>query len=290
MRFFLLLCSSFIFLSSCTVKQIDPLSFKVLKDDLQQTEHPPTPDELVIQKNILMPVIVFKDQTVTETRMNDILSFIYNILEQQANFSVIPASQISQMLEKDENRGIQLSNVSAVIQLGQQQNATHISQMQITIQKSSVIKNVDHYEANIKMTVFTTNSREHVFSKDILYNTQDKRDSTSSFKEIVQTYFPLKGYILESRGNHQVAKVSLGRSLGITIGRELMVRERTKQTEIVNGESRTTISFTPIAVATVKVIKVMENDCWVAIDKDDQKKIKKGQVIFTSPQESNPFL
>lgn len=290
MGFFLLLCCSFILFSACTVKQIDPMSFKVQKEDLQQAEHPPTHDELSIQQNILLPIIVYQDPTVTETRGKEILSFIHGMLEKQGNFSIIPSFQIDQMLEKDENRGIQLSNVSAMIQLGQQQNATHISQLQITIQKSSVVKNIDHYEANIKLTVFTTNSREHVFSKDILFNTQNKKDSKSALKELVQTYFPLKGYILETRGNHQVAKISLGRSLGIEIGRKLDVRERLKQTEIVNGESRTTVSFSPNAIATVKVIRIMENDCWVTIDKDDQKKIKKGQVIFTTPETSNPFL
>ncbi len=72
-------------------------------------------------------------------------------------------------------------------------------------------------------------------------------------------------------------------------GREFMIRERIVKNEIVMGMSRKNVSFSPLALAIVKVINVMEDESWISINERDRVKVKKGQVLFSQPEKSNIF-
>ncbi|NQU63444.1 MAG: hypothetical protein HQ517_04050 [SAR324 cluster bacterium] len=273
----------FIFSTGCTPKKVDPMSFPILDADEIEAQYPPTEEELVLRPYILLPLIVFKDQTVTESRLNDILNFVHSSFEKYGNFSIISQSQTDALLAREENKRFQTSNIADAIQLGTTVNATHISQMQITIIESKMVDNVDIFKANINLTVFTTDSGQVVIKQDISYDAKKPEQSYKKLKQLVQTYFQIRGYILETRGAHQVAKISLGRSVGIELDRKMQIRDRIVKSEIVSGISRKTVSFEVNILTTVEVIKVMENDCWVLVNKKDQHKIKKGQVVFTLP-------
>ena len=129
-----------------------------------------------------------------------------------------------------------------------------------------------------------------VFQQNIGFDSQKPEKSGTELKLLVQKFFPLRGFILETRGGHQVAKISLGRSLGVKLNREFHIRERSVENKIVSGVVRKVISFSPIALATGKVIRVMENESWIAIDKKDRIKIKSGQVVFSLPEKKSSFF
>ncbi|MFH2130696.1 MAG: hypothetical protein ABIK68_10020 [bacterium] len=238
----------------------------------------------MLRPYILLPLIVFKDQTVTKERLADIRHFIHTSLEKNGNFSIISPEETEALLAKEENRHFQPNNIADAIQLGASVNATFVSQMQITIIESKTVKNLDEFKANINLTVFTTDSGQVVIKQDVLYDSQDPERSHKKLRKLVQTYFPIRGYILETRGGHQVARISIGRGVGIALGRKIQVRDRVVKNVIVNGVSRRTVSFLANAYATTEVIKVMENDSWVLVNKEDQHNIKKGQVVFTLPE------
>ena len=192
--------------------------------------------------------------------------------------------QTKHLLAKEENRHFQPGNIADAIQLGASINVDFVSQMQITIIESKMVKNIDHIKANVNLTLFTTGSGQVIIKHDALYDSQNLERSDEALRQLVQTNFPIRGFILETRGGHQVAKISLGRSAGIKLGRQILIRERQVNSQIVNGVSRKTITFKAAALAKTKVIQVLENESWVAVNKGDQHKIKKGQVIFTLPK------
>ncbi|MCP4753439.1 MAG: hypothetical protein GY866_21325 [Proteobacteria bacterium] len=279
----------FVFIG-CAAKPIDPLSLPVQASDNDEVEFPPAPDELINRPNLLLSLVVFKDQTVTDQRLDQILSFLHQEFEQHGNFETIPRKQVDLLLSNEENRRFQPGNVADAIQLGISLKATFVGQLQVTVLESKLVDNVDQYKSNINTTIFTTSSGQVVFKQDIAFDSREQEESSERLKELVQTYFQLRGFILETRGGHRVARISLGRSSGIKQDREFEIRNRQVKSEMIDGMMRKIVSFSPLSLAKVKVIKVMENDSWVVVEKNDQAKIKKGQVVFSLPESSNPFL
>jgi hypothetical protein len=256
----------------------------IFEADKLEAQFPPSNDELVLRPNILLPLLVFKGQTVTEERLKEINHFINSSFKQHGNFSIISKNQTDTLLGKDENKHFQPSNIADAIQLGSSVNADFVSQMQVTIIESKMVDNVDRFKANINFAVFRTDSGQVVVQEDIHYDSQRYDRSNKNLKQLIQTYFQIRGYILETRGNHQVAKISLGRSVGIELGRKIQIRERTVKTQIINDVSHSIISFDVNALTETEVIRVMEDDSWVLVNKKDQSKIKTGQVVFTMPE------
>ena len=276
-------------LGSCTPQYVDPLTLDITEIDKEEAPFPPTSDELSVSPYLLLSLTTFKDPTVTDSRMNTVIRFIHKSFEQHANFSAIPMKKVDELLKTEENRRFQASNVADAIQLGKSLDAAFVGQFQIMIGESKVIKSIDHYVANVNLTIFTTDSGQVVFKKDIAFDTQDPEASERDLKKLVQEYFPLRAFILETRGDRQYGKISIGRSLGVKIGREFMIRERIVKSEIVMGMSRKTVSFSPLALAIVKVINVMEDESWIFITERDRDKVMKGQVLFSQPEKTNIF-
>jgi len=289
-RTFIAIFAAIILIGGCAGKQINPLSLPITGSDRVQTAFPPTGDELIIRTQLLLPLVVYKDQTTTDQRLMQILEFVHQGFEQNANIAAIPQQEVENLLSKEENRRFQATNVADAIQLGMSLKAQFVSQMQITIIESKVVKGVDQFKANINLTIFTTGSGQVVFQKDFGLDTQKFEKSENELKLLVQRSFPIRGYILETRGGHQVAKISLGRSMGIKLNREFHIRERNVKTEIVSGVTRKVVSFPTAALATAKVIKIMENESWILIEKSDRAKIKLGQVVFTLPEKKGPLF
>lgn len=259
------------------------MSLPVTAEDQQKSPHPPEEDELIIRPNILVSLIVSKGETVTQNRFDQILKFLNNTLKKEALFSIIPQNTIKELLEEEENRHLQPNNVADAIELGTSVGASLVAQLELNIIESAVVDGVDEFKAQINATIFTTNSGQVVYKGTTFLDTQDPEKSNQEFKQVVQQHFPIRGFILETRGSHQVAKISLGRSMGMTLGRKMQVRERKVHKEIVDGVSRKTVSFDATALATVKVIQVGEDVSWVLVEEKDRNKIKTGQVVFTLP-------
>jgi hypothetical protein len=270
--------------SSCTPKHVDPLTLGITGRDQQQSQFPPTVEELSASPYLLLSLITFKDATVTETRLSAIMTFVHRSFETNANFSAIPMKKVDELLASEANRRFMASNVADAIQLGTTLGADFVGQVQIMVGESQVVKSIDHFVANVNLTIFTTDSGQVIFKKDFAYDSQDPEGSEADLKKLVQQYFPLRAYILETRGDRQYAKISIGRSLGIKTGREFLVRQRTVKNDIVMGLSRRSVSYSPLALASVKVMEVMEDESWVFIGKRDRDKVMKGQTVFAKPE------
>jgi hypothetical protein len=269
---------------------VDPLTLEITRLDKEESPFPPAEDELSVSPHLLLSLVTYKDPTVTEPRLAAVMDFLHNGFERYANFSAIPMNKVAELMTSEENRRFLASNVADAIQLGNQLNASFVAQLQVMIGASKIVKNVDHYTANANMTIFTTDSGQVVFKQDLVFDTLDPEASEKELRKLVQEYFPLRAFILETRGDRQFGKISIGRSLGIKIGREFLVREREVKSEIVMGMNRKTVSFSPLALGTVKVVEVMEDESWVSIEKSDRSKIKKGMIVFSRPEKSNIFL
>ncbi|MBU2513015.1 hypothetical protein KJ966_16875 [bacterium] len=274
---------------SCSPKYVDPMTLEITDIDLEEAEYPPTQNELMIRPYVMLSLVVFKDETVTKVRLNNIQDFVHRSFRNHGNFAPIPRDEVNILLASEENKRFQPSNVADAIQLGQTLNASFVAQYRVMITESQIIKNIDHYKASINLTIITTDSGQVRFQKDLVYDSQDPEQSEQDLKKLIQQDFPLQGYILETRGGRQYAKISIGRSLGIRLDRKFQVRERIVNNEIVLGSARRTVSFSPLALATVTTVKVMEDAAWVRIEKNDQAKVKKGQMVLALPETTGLF-
>lgn len=279
-----------LFFVSCAPKHVDPLTLDITPLDKKEAPYPPTEEELTVSPYLLLSVISFQDATVTDERKEKAMKFVHKSFEKYANFSAIPMGKVDELLKSETNRRFQASNVADAIQMGKDLNASFVSQVQIMISESEVVNSIDQFVANINLTIFTTDSGQVVFKQDIGFDTQDPKGSELDLKKLIQQYFPLRAFIIETRGGRQYGKISIGRSLGVKAGREFLVRQRVVKSEIVMGMTRRTVSFSPLAVATVKVVQVMEDEAWVAISERDREIVMKGMVVFASPEKVLPFL
>lgn len=273
--------------NGCAPKRVDPLSFANLPSDEAQVEFPPTDEELINKPNVLLPLIIFKDLTVTPIRQTAILGSIHDAFESYGHFSVIPQDQVNAILNDNQFRKSKPKNVADAIHIGKANHANYVSQIQISILESQLLEGVDTYKANVNLAVFKTDTGQAILQADVTYDTKDPDKAKKSLKNLVQTYFKLQGYILETRGGHQVARISIGSGLGIQLDREFEIRERIIETEVDGLTTRTEIIYLPDIVGTAKVVKVSEDESWLLINPDDQEKIKKGQVVFSLPEKGN---
>ncbi len=285
----IILFSFIFFLNGCAPKDVDPLTLPITEKDLETAPFPPENEELANTPRLLLSFVVFKDQTVTDDRLNNTIDFVHSVFEEFGNFTAVPRAKVKELLAVEENQRFQASNIADAIQLGTSLNADFVGQLQVMIGESQVVDNIDQYIANVNMTIFTTDSGQVVFKKDIAYDTQDPEASKTALKKMVQENFPLRGFILETRGGRQYAKISMGKSLGIKIGREFQVRERTVKNEVVMGLTRKTISFSNLSLATLPVIEVMEDEAWIRIDEKFRNNVKKGHVVFSKPEKGKLF-
>ena len=285
-RFPIVVCALMIALAlgSCSPKEVDPMLLGQTARDKQEAPFPPTEQELSVSPHLMLTLVTYKDPTVTESRLSETLAFIHHTFERNANFSAIPKKKVDELLSTEENRRFQADNVADAIQMGKMLNASFVAQAQVMITESEVVDSIDHYVAKTNLTIFTTDSGQVVFKKDVFYDSQDPEGSKGDLKRLVQQYFPLRAYILETRGDRQYGKISIGRSLGVKIGREFQVRNRQVKNEIVAGKTRRKVSFGALAIATVEVVKVMEDEAWVFIAEEDRNKVMKGQVVFSLPE------
>ena len=277
-------------LPACVPQQVDPMSLPIMKNDLEEAENPPTAEELAVTPHLLLPFLVYKDDATTKLRLEAVMKFIQNAFRDYGNFLSVPQKKVAELLALEENKLFQSSNVADAIHLGKSLKASFVAQFQVFISESETIENIDTFKSKTNLTIFTTDSGQVVFKQDIVFDTQKIEQSEKTLRKVIQENFPLRGFILETRGGKQYAKISLGRSMGIKQGRRFQVRDRIVKKEILLGVARKTVSFAPLALATVSVVQVMEDEAWVEIDKNDRDKIKKGQVVFSLVEKNNIYL
>lgn len=275
--------------SNCTEKQVDPDLLQILPEDKIVDAFPPSPEELIPKVYQVMTLVSAKDATVTDTREEALVSFIKTGFIKYSHVKHIDEKELQNKLSDKAYSGFQPDNVAEAIQLGKDLNARYLAQLQLTILESKMENSVDRYKATIDFNVFTTDAGQNRLSEKIAYNSADLKDATSQLKSVIQTHFPVMGYILETKGGHQVAKISVGRNVGIKLNREFLIKSRKVESKELDGFVRKTITYSKMSVAVGKVIKVMENESWLAIPKEDLDKIKIGQAVFSQPEKGKWF-
>ena len=278
---------SLVLFSACTPKKIVPMELQVEADDKLMAEFPPENIELAQEAKRLLSLVVSKDDTITESRFKQIIAFIEMGFSKFADISSLPQKEVQTALMTDAHHGFQPQNVAEALALGKEMDTTYVAQLRISLLESKVINNIDRFKAKINLTVFTTNSGQIILSQDVLYNSNLSNRKQKDFQEMIQTFFPLRAYILQTRGGHQVAKISIGRSLGIKLGREFLIRDRKVDTILMMGMARKTISFSSDVLAKGTVIKVLENESWLSIPQKDRHKIRIGQAAFSEPDSAD---
>ena len=270
-----------LFTSSCAEKKIDPYALQIMPEDQVTSAFPPSKEELVpILKQIIV-LVASKNETVSQSRLDRLTDFIRSGIHNYSNIKSVPQHELDNSFKEKEFHAFQPDNVSEAIRLGEKLNAKFAGQLQLTIKEAKMEKGIDRFVANINFATFTTDDGKMMFKKDIEYDASSPQKSAKRLKELIQKHFPIKAFILETRGNHQVAKISAGRSLGNNLGRQFNIRERTVEYTITTGIVRKSISYSQKIIAQVEVFKIMENEAWVFIQEKDRAKIKLRQVLFS---------
>ncbi|MDH5561726.1 MAG: hypothetical protein OEY59_12830 [Deltaproteobacteria bacterium] len=273
----------------CGSKKVSPLELPITIEDQQKAEFPPAEEELYHRPQMALALLVSGNEAAIPSRTDNLMSFIRESFETNGNFAFIPDDVSAAFFARDENRLLQASNVADAIQVGKALGAEFVFQVQTIVTNAEQIKGADQFKAQLNLTIFTTGSGQLVIEQDVPFNSQDLASSMEKLREMAQTHFPLRGYILETRGGHKVVKISLGRSSGIEIGREFLIRERVVRNELVGGMLRKVISYPSFALAKVEVILVMENDSWALVDKSDRSSVRTGQTVFSLPEKRGLF-
>ena len=275
--------------SNCAEKPINLDLLQVLPEDKITDEFPPTAQELIPKVYQVMTLVSTKDATVTDTREEALTSFIKTGFVKYSHVRPIDEKELKNKLSDKAYSGFQADNVAEAIQLGKELKARYVAQLQLTILESKMENSVDRYKATIDFNVFTTDAGQSRLNEKIEYNSADLKKATSQLKNIIQTHFSVMGYIIETKGGHQVAKISVGRNAGIKLNREFLIRSRKVESKEMDGFVRKTVTFAKMSIAVGKVIKVMENESWISIPKADLDKIKIGQVVFSQPEKGKWF-
>lgn len=275
-RLFSLLAGVLFLLGACSSQNVDPQSYKISSEDHEKAKLAPTPLELVIQKRLLLPLIVSKGDGVTDMKQFIFLREIHEQFRKHGLFSVITQEQIENLRKLEAYRDFNLDNVANIIQMAKRVNAHFVSQMRFLGE-------------TVNLVVFTADSGKMVFKESIHFDSENPKKSVLKLRELVQTFFPLRGFILETRGNKTVVKISVGSSLGVQMDREFLIREKINVITLTKGVETIAPSFTPLALAKARVIKVNENESWLYIEPGDREKIKIGQVAFSEPEEVSFF-
>ena len=273
-------CVSF----SCQ-KKINPEQLEITAIDRQQAKFSPTKTELIPQRNDIAFLLTGQDPQITLQRLENIQNFLVYTFMKYGNFTTIPFQKVDTLIHSVEYENFRRKNILDVIQLGLDLQATFIAQKDISLIASRQNRDgTDVFQVDIRLAIYDVSSHQNVMTKVIRYDSSNPVKSEKLLRTEIQKHFPLRGYIVETRGNRQIGKISLGKSLGITLQREFHVRTRTVEQSVVDALVRRKVTFSRQPLATVKVVKILENESWVEILEKDRPAIRVGQVVFALPE------
>ncbi|MGK0288714.1 MAG: hypothetical protein ACI86H_000133 [bacterium] len=282
-RFFLVFLLSSFMLVGCRPK-IVPSQLPITVIDKQKVKFYPAKRDFIPKKHSMVLLVISKSAGVSKDRLTVIQDAIRSTFEKNAYIKIIPSKKIDLLIKSDKYKNFEKKSVSDGIQLGSDLNATLVAQQDIVILESKLQNGKDIYRAKISLTVFTTGSRQIIFKKDIFIESDDIADSKIDLKKLVQLYFPLRAFVIESRGKREIAKITIGRNLGVEVGRKFLLRTRIVKESLGTLGASKSVSYSRDIVARVEVIEVLENESWVYIAEGDRAKIKLGLAAFSMPE------
>ncbi len=126
------------------------------------------------------------------------------------------------------------------------------------------------------------------FEKQLVAETNwipSQKASDKHFKRNIAVYFPLKGFIISTKGDRILLKINLGKKLNVKKGdffavhsRKIIVETKTNLTAIYTQRK---IKYSNNYLARVRVVKVESEYSWALAHPKDSKKIKAGMPIFS---------
>ncbi|MDT8445319.1 MAG: hypothetical protein RRB13_00315 [bacterium] len=286
---FLALWSLVLLLAACAPQKVEPTKLPLTAIDEQKTAFPPEENELLQKPRLYVNLITHKHPTVTQAREEAILGFTADSLSRYAAFAPIEQRRVENLLSQSDYRGFRAESAAQAIELGKALGAQFVMQTELSIASSKLEKGVDRFKAIVGLTVFKVDSGQVVFKENLNYDSSEPAESRQEVKPVIQRAFPLMGFVLQTRGDRQVAKISLGSSLGLQVGRKVQIRKRKIERDLVQGLNTGVISYSE-ALATAEVIQVQANDAWVELDPRDRDKIHQGDVVYTLPEKRSSLF
>jgi len=271
----------------CATPQIKPLDLAI---DQEITTFPPSPEELLHHTRLIAEVLTTQGSTVTPARQLEILTFLHQSMESFGDFSYIPPMDVAAQLKTAPFVGFEPHSVVETLKLSASIGAEFASQVEIHITKSQLKQGIDQFSADIQLALFKVSTGQLIFKEKVVYSSANPLRSKKRFKKSIQSSFPLKGFIIETRGGREVAKITLGASFGLQIGRKVLIRSRKIRHQLVRGIDQTQISYSTEALAKGEVIQVSTNDAWIWIPEAKRSQFRTGDLVFTLPETSHSIF
>ena len=275
-------------LVACSGPTVDPLSLPLNPPDLETAQFPPSESELVHRPRMLLTLVASAKEDLSPAQTGESLAFLAESLAKYGDFAPIPESKVKALLAREDQRGFRPESIAMALNLGSLLGAEFVAQVELSL--APVKRSDAPYKTQGKITLFHQASGRMVFLEPWVYDSADPTESRTRLKPKIQAAFPLRGFVLETRGDRRVAKISLGASLDLKVGQKVSFRSRIVETSLQNGLNSQLITYSPQVQCQGEVILVTANHAWVLIKPKDQEKLKKGDVVFTEPENSGSFF
>ena len=272
--FFFVVC---IYFTLSCAKEYRPQN-NPLDRDTSKSKNYPRPEELFHKKRLVSIVVGYHDRRIADSEVRNIIRKISVTFRKSANIY----SQ-KKLLQRNILRGKDISSLSSkeLYKLGAALEVDFF--MRLEIRKEKLIE--DEEETFTFVEIFAPARQQLVIKKQIPFRSAEEFDII--IKAFVQTYFPLQGYVLETKNSRQFIKVNVGSRLGIKNGRNVSFYKRKIETTVTptaTGNITTKkISIIPQVIAQGKVISVEEEVSWILVE-ENQSGILLGLVAIFNPE------
>ena len=257
-------------LVACSGPTVDPLSLPLNPPDLETAQFPPSESELVHRPRMLLTLVASAKEDLSPAQTGESLAFLAESLAKYGDFAPIPESKVKALLAREDQRGFRPESIAMALNLGSLLGAEFVAQVELSL--APVKRSDAPYKTQGKITLFHQASGRMVFLEPWVYDSTDPTESRTRLKPKIQ------------------AKISLGASLDLKVGQKVSFRSRIVETSLQNGLNSQLITYSPQVQCQGEVILVTANHAWVLIKPKDQEKLKKGDVVFTEPENSGSFF
>lgn len=262
-----------IFLVACTHHSVDPYTFPITPLDEKKTAAQPATEDLIwhlrptLHLDFSLPPTLIS-QKIEKRRTQEQKKAILSDFKAQG-FHFIPKLQIQQILANN--------------QIPQSKEKQKELAQKLGAKWLLVTTSADHHSDKTEWNLWhiDSNQRKLRFYIGTLNPNRDRKQALLK----LQRDIPLRGFVLETRGNKHLAKTTLGYSSRIRLGQKLLFRNWQLESPNTNGTFQRKVRYAPIPSCHGKVVWVDAEDSWVETEKSCQNLVHKGMAVFVVPLE-----
>lgn len=275
-RYLLTAFVGMIFLGGCQSVAPKPMAHPQTQEDLVRYQPSPHPEELIAYSK---PILLFLQSNLEQTDFAPQLQEgFYRILEERAGFQRIPAKRYAYRRNLPELAGLNPLQLSHQLKLAEAMEADYLARMEIGPNES---EDQSNYQGSLKVEIIETKTGEALFVESLTLKNPGHESALRAFAPKIEKAFPLKGYLLQTRANKRFAKISLGRSRGIALGREFTLHKRTLEPI---GQERQKERIHPIEVSRGRVVLLKEYESWLELEEETRAKALEGMPVLSRPR------